>query len=98
MILSKIEGLINIPDSKDSKDELSKVVKFIKSNKQEELEWDNFKLHFDSVSPSFFNILKKNFPNLTELDLKHCAYIKINFTPKQVAHLLGISPKSVTLF
>lgn len=97
-ILSKVERLMSIADSKDSKEELSKVVKFIKNNKQDEVEWDNFKLHFDSVSPSFFNTLKTNFPNLTELDLKHCAYIKINFTPKQVAHLLGISPKSVTLF
>jgi hypothetical protein len=98
MILSKVERLIYVPDIKDSKEELAKVVKFIKSNKQDEVEWENFKLHFDSVSPKFFNTLKTNYPNLTELDLKHCAYIKINFTPKQVAHLLGISPKSVTLF
>lgn len=98
MILSKVERLMYVPDIKDSKEELSKVVKFIKSNKQDEVEWENFKLHFDSVSPKFFNTLKANYPNLTELDLKHCAYIKINFTPKQVAHLLGISPKSVTLF
>lgn len=98
MILSKVERLMYVPDIKDSKEELAKVVKFIKSNKQDEVEWDNFKLHFDSVSPKFFNTLKANYPNLTELDLKHCAYIKINFTPKQVAHLLGISPKSVTLF
>lgn len=97
-ILLKIEKLMSISDIKESKEELTKVVKFIKSNKQDEVEWDNFKLHFDSVSPSFFITLKTNFPNLTELDLKHCVYIKINFTPKQVAHLLGISPKSVTLF
>lgn len=98
MILSKVEKLMSVPDINDSKEELAKVIKFIKSNKQDEVEWENFKLHFDAVSPKFFNTLKTNYPNLTELDLKHCAYIKINFTPKQVAQLLGISPKSVTLF
>lgn len=98
LILSKIEKLMNEPDINDSKEELAKVVKFIKSNKQDEVEWENFKLHFDAVSPKFFSTLKTSYPHLTELDLKHCAYIKINFTPKQVAHLLGISPKSVTLF
>lgn len=85
----------NIPDIQRS---IKDVVKFIKSNKQDENEWESFKTHFEAVSPKFFEILKRKFPHLTELDLKHCAYIKINFTPKQVASLLGISPKSVTLF
>lgn len=97
-IIQKLEQFQHSQSIPDIQRSLKDVVKFIKSNKQEVNEWESFKAHFEAVSPKFFEILKKKYPNLTELDLKHCAYIKINFTPKQVASLLGISPKSVTLF
>jgi hypothetical protein len=77
--------------------QLKNISKMIDKNLQEHNDWDRFKLHFEAVSPSFFDILKQYNTNLTELDLKHCAYLKIRLTPKQVANLLGISPKSVTL-
>lgn len=79
------------------KTQVREITKFIDNNLKDDHEWDNFKLHFEAVSPHFFEMLKARTPSLTELDLKHCAYIKMNLTPKQVAQLLGVSPKSVTL-
>lgn len=58
-------------------------------------EWDRFKLHFDSVHPSFFIKLKEVSKELTENDLRLCAYIRIGMRAKQIAEMLSVSPDSV---
>lgn len=73
------------------------LLKTFDNNTNDENEWDKFKLHFEAVSPHFFEVLRQRSTSITELDLKHCAYLKINLSPKQVAQILGVSPKSVTL-
>ncbi|HAK78600.1 MAG TPA: hypothetical protein DCM71_17260 [Runella sp.] len=73
------------------------LLKIIDGSVNDQDEWGKFKLHFEAVSPHFFEVLRQRSSSLTELDLKHCAYLKINLSPKQVAQILGVSPKSVTL-
>lgn len=58
-------------------------------------EWYRFKLHFDSVHPDFFVKLKEMGPDLTENDLRLCAYINIGMRAKQIAEMLNVSPDSV---
>ena len=41
------------------------------------------------------NVYKKKVPDLSAADLKVCALIKLNFTGKEMSHLLGISLGSV---
>lgn len=96
-IINQLEKLYHLAEG-ELKKNLGVVIKQLANNTQNTQEWDNFKLHFEAVSPAFFEKLKSKAPNLTDLDLKHCAYIKINLTTKQVAQILGISSKSVTLF
>ncbi len=58
-------------------------------------EWQRFKLHFDSVHPDFFRKLKQLSAELTENDLRLCAYIRIGLRAKQIAEMLSVSPDSV---
>ena len=58
-------------------------------------EWSRFKLHFDSVHPHFFVRLKELCPDLTENDLRLCAYISIGMRAKQIAEMLNVSPDSI---
>lgn len=58
-------------------------------------EWSRFKLHFTSVHPDFFVKLKERAADLTENDLRLCAYISIGMRAKQIAEMLNISPDSV---
>ena len=58
-------------------------------------EWSRFKLHFTSVHPDFFMKLKERAADLTENDLRLCAYISIGMRAKQIAEMLNISPDSV---
>lgn len=74
---------------------LSKVLRLIKDSLAFEDEWKNFVTHFEKVHPSFFSTLKNLCPQLTTEDLKHCAYIRIYLSNKEIAQLLNITPKSV---
>lgn len=57
--------------------------------------WEKHKLHFDSVHPDFFINLKKLHGDLTENELKLCAYLRIGLKAKQIAEMLSVSPESV---
>lgn len=79
----------------DANKKLQKVLRLIKDSLAFEDEWKNFVTHFEKVHPSFFRTLKSSCPQLTTEDLKHCAYIRIYLSNKEIAQLLNITPKSV---
>ena len=47
-------------------------------------EWTRFKIHFDSVHPDFFTKLKNISAELTENDLRLCAYLRIGMRAKDI--------------
>jgi len=58
-------------------------------------EWQNFIYHFNNVHPSFFDKLKAHAPELTENNLRLCAYLRISMNSKQIAQMLNMSPDNV---
>jgi len=58
-------------------------------------DWEQFKIHFDEVNSNFFENLKNNFPNLTQSDMKVCAYLKIKLSTKEIAQIMNVSPAAV---
>lgn len=58
-------------------------------------EWTRFKMHFDTVHPDFFKKLKEVSDELTENDLRLCAYVKIGMRAKDIASMLSVTPASV---
>ncbi len=72
---------------------ISKLVSNINvSNSQN---WEEFELRFLSVNEGFYGRLQESFPELSQHDHKICALIKLNFSSKDMARLLGISVESV---
>lgn len=59
------------------------------------IEWESFKNQFEQVHPLFFNKLLELKSNLTENDLKLCAYIKLNLTTKDIANISNLSYRTV---
>ncbi len=57
--------------------------------------WDEFNTRFKEVNQGFYERLSKKHPTLTSNDLKNCALIKLNFSNKEIADLLGISVNSI---
>ncbi|NRS90320.1 DNA-binding CsgD family transcriptional regulator [Flavobacterium sp. 7E] len=57
--------------------------------------WDSFNNQFMELNKNFYEKLQEKSPDLSAADLKVCALIKLNFSGKEMAHLLGISIGSV---
>ena len=83
-------------ENKENATEIAaKTDEIIRNNLSIDEEWDTFKIHFDKVHQHFFEKLKQSCSDLTEENLKMCAYFKIGMTTKQIAHLLHVDPHSV---
>ena len=79
------------------KSQLRQLHRQIEQGLQQDRDWDSFKLHFEQVHPAFFATLKNRYPHLNPNDLKHCAYLRINLSVKEVAQMIGINANSVTM-
>jgi tetratricopeptide (TPR) repeat protein/DNA-binding CsgD family transcriptional regulator len=73
--------------------EINKVLKSISHSNQSN--WEEFKLRFTAVNEKFYHQVTTKYPNLSQADQKICALIKLNFSSKEMARLLGISVESV---
>lgn len=59
--------------------------------------WDQFASHFNEINNDFLKKLKAKFPNLTNSDLKVCAYLQLNLSTKEIAQLMNISVRGVDI-
>lgn len=57
--------------------------------------WATFKLHFEEVHPNFFQELLKSGDDISQKDLKLCAYLKLGMDTKEIAQLLNVTPASI---
>jgi DNA-binding NarL/FixJ family response regulator len=98
-ILNKIMQLCEqiINNKEDADKTVKKINEIIKSNLSIDKEWENFKLHFEKVHPIFFEKLKQSCNELTEDNLRTCAYIKIGMSNKQIAQLLNVAHNSIII-
>lgn len=73
-----------------------KTIKYLDSLKKQSISlWDAFNSRFADQNKDFYDRLQKRVPNLSSNDLKICALIKLNFSTKEMAILLGISTGSL---
>jgi hypothetical protein len=77
------------------KAELKEIKASIKNSLHLETDWEKFKLHFEQVHPNFFKELLEKHPNLTNNEIRLCAYFHLNLSAKEIATLLNINPESV---
>lgn len=76
-------------------DKIKRLLKLLDDTEKSNTDWDQFALHFDQVHNNFLGSLKQKFPNLSQNDLKMCAYLKMNLSSKEIAQLLGITIRGV---
>lgn len=60
-------------------------------------EWRNAINSLKLSEQGFFKLLIDKHPNLTPNDLRLCSYLRLNFTTKEIARLLNISPRAVEI-
>lgn len=77
--------------------QIDRLSKMIKVNFDEKKDWLVFEAAFSEAHTNFFKKLRTKHPNLTDLDLKLCAYLKVNLSSKELAPILKITTRSVDL-
>ncbi|WPR73367.1 tetratricopeptide repeat protein [Algoriphagus sp. NG3] len=85
------ENLRTLESNPDPKD-LKKLIRAIDFNKDQS--WLDFEKRFLALNENFYEKIRALHPNLKPYDLKICALIKLDFSGKEIARLLGISPES----
>jgi len=76
-------------------DHFKKLIDEIDNNTNLDEQWNQFKMHFESVHKGFFEKLRNKFPHITQNELKLCAYLKMNLSTKEIAQMLNIGIESV---
>jgi len=72
-----------------------KLIRLLNENLSSEDDWAIFQTNFDRIHENFFRNLHLRYPELTSNDLRFCAYLRLNLTSKDIAHLMNISLKGV---
>lgn len=66
----------------------------IEKYKRDNGTWKTFELYFNGIFDGFFDRLRARYPNLTNNDLKICAYVKLGMSTKEIAALMNIEISS----
>ncbi len=77
--------------------QLGKLKRILKTHTSNEAQWDSFRIQFEKVYPAFLQVLKDKHTKLTPNDIRHCAYMRMQLSTKEIAQLLGINPTSVQI-
>jgi AraC family chitin signaling transcriptional activator len=78
-----------------SRQKLRDLIKRINTNLQDEEHIKVFEANFERVHHEFFTELKAFFPDLTQKELRLCAFVRMNLTNKEIASILNISVRGV---
>lgn len=77
--------------------DVKKAIQLVSDIEKNNSNWEQFSTHFDEVNNGFLNKLKLKFPNLTNTDLKVCAYLQLKLSTKEIAQLMNISVRGVEI-
>lgn len=94
-IANDIQSAIDADNFEDTKSILESLKSGLKRKKTNSYQWEDFKVHFQQVHPDFFNSINKVNGNLSNNELRHCAYIKMNLSTKEIANFLNVSDRAV---
>ncbi|MDP1620698.1 MAG: tetratricopeptide repeat protein [Bacteroidales bacterium] len=93
-ISQKLSNLERNSSQDDLQGFLSKLNHEIKQNSDDRL-WHEFSLQFKETNSEFYDKLLKQFPDLSQSELKLCAYLRLNMTTKEIADLTGQSTETL---
>ncbi|MBK8610966.1 MAG: hypothetical protein IPL84_13740 [Chitinophagaceae bacterium] len=98
-LVSKIKGeltqMMNRIEDPLAAKELKKMIKKISEDDNTDNDWEKFAQHFDKVHSDFIVVLKERHPDVSNNELKLCAYLRMNLSTKEISNLMNISVRGV---
>jgi len=77
----------NLKEDKTKK-EIAKIIKEIENSYNEKI-WNEFSTRFQEVHIGFYEKLLSKFPDLTQGELRLCAFLVLNMTSKEISDITG---------
>ena len=96
-VKSGVTAVIKKSKNQEVKHELEKVVHSIEKNIAGDADWEQFEIHFDQVHGDFIHRFKKQFVSLSPQEIKLSAYLRMNLSSKEIAHLMNISTRGIEI-
>ena len=98
-LILKLKDMVNEIAGKNTQKSLipfyGKINALLADNLNTEDDWKMFLIKFEEKHHSFFNRIKKTYPQLTTNDLRLCACLKLNMSTKDIASLMNASVRAV---
>lgn len=82
-------------DKRDQRRELKQLLNLIDDNRDQDKNWEDFRVIYENIHENFFDGLKQHAESLTPTDLRFLALLKMNLDPADIATMLGISQGSL---
>lgn len=93
-LISKLNALKSDLTGSEDKKKLRQIISDIKFTEKKDI-WTEFQLRFSEVHQFFFKNLLKDFPCLTQNDIKLASLLKLNLSSKEISILIGNTRESV---
>lgn len=93
-ILKKIENRLLEVESETRK-ELRNILCHIQETMNLDEDWEDFMTHFKKLHPTFYTHLLTKYPQLSQKDVKHLAYIKMGMTSTEIARIMMVKKESL---
>ncbi|SFJ59718.1 tetratricopeptide repeat protein [Myroides guanonis] len=91
-LLNEIEDIIKDVDAERVVVDLQKI---IRSKRNQEKDWEQFKEVFIKIHPGFLKTLRFRYPELTKTEVRVCIYIMVKMSNDEIINLLNISHQSL---
>jgi len=91
-IFNEIEDIV---DKENQEEVVSELKRKVKSNKNQEKDWDKFKEIFEKMHPSFYQTIDEKYPQLSKTEIRICSYIKIAMSKNEIGAMMNISHSSL---
>lgn len=93
-ISGKLNELVSPSTQSDLRDSIIKLNRDIKKETNAKL-WEEFSLQFKETNSEFYDKLLNLYPDLTQSELKLCAYLRLNMSTKEISELTGQRPETI---
>lgn len=77
---------------------VGQITRMIDQHRRMDEDFETSKTALENIHPEFFSRLQAKAANtLTRLDLKHCSYISMGLSTKEISTRMGVAPKSILM-
>ncbi len=99
-VLKQVQSELKVmskPDMPNPRKHLRTLSNDIDSSFTRDKDWDDFRVAFEEVHPSFFENLSLRNPDISQAELKLAALMKMRLSSRDTATILGISTDSLRI-